>query len=184
MFGTQNDANKQPDAMVNDQAFKDIAGDPNSPAKPTDPGIITPSAPPINPQPSTLSASPNAANSTPASMPAQAPAAALPATMPSPLDAPSVNAVPGNGFDDELLDIKHNALTALSPLVSHIEQTPTEKFRTLMMMIQGADDKSLIKPAYEAAKAIQDDKERAQALLDIVNEINYFTQPKEQLPPQ
>ena len=90
------------------------------------------------------------------------------------------------GEDADLINIKHDALSELSPLVSHIDQTPTEKFRTLMMMIQGADDKSLIKPAYEAAKAIEDEKERAQALLDIVNEINYFTQPKDagQLPPQ
>jgi len=45
-----------------------------------------------------------------------------------------------------------------------------------MMMIQAADDESLIKTAYEAAQNISDEKVRAQALLDIVNEINYFTQ--------
>ena len=45
-----------------------------------------------------------------------------------------------------------------------------------MMMLQAADDPNLVKPAYEAALAINDDKTRAQALLDIVNEINYFTQ--------
>ena len=44
-----------------------------------------------------------------------------------------------------------------------------------MMMIQASDDQTLVKRAYEAAKSISDDKERAQALLDIVNEINYFT---------
>jgi len=44
------------------------------------------------------------------------------------------------------------------------------------MMIQAADDQSLIKDAYEAAQNINDEKARAQALLDIVNEINYFTQ--------
>jgi hypothetical protein len=45
-----------------------------------------------------------------------------------------------------------------------------------MMMIQAADDESLVKSAYEAAQKITDEKVRAQALLDIVNEINYFTQ--------
>lgn len=77
---------------------------------------------------------------------------------------------------DDLLDIKQQALQALTPLVDHLEQSPEEKFRTTMMMIQASDNHSLIKLAYEAAGQIKDDKERAQALLDIVNEINYFTQ--------
>ena len=45
-----------------------------------------------------------------------------------------------------------------------------------MMMIQASDDASMIKTAYEAAQGIADEKIRAQALLDVVNEINYFTQ--------
>ncbi|HEX8182956.1 MAG TPA: hypothetical protein VF575_05150 [Candidatus Saccharimonadales bacterium] len=77
---------------------------------------------------------------------------------------------------DDLLDIKHEALRALSPLVGQLDQTPEERFRTTMMMIQASDDHSLVKVAYEAAKQITNEKERAQALLDIVNEINYFTQ--------
>lgn len=77
---------------------------------------------------------------------------------------------------DDLLDIKQNALQELTPLVGHLEQTPEEKFKTTMMMIQATDDKSLIKSAYESAKQITDEKARAQALLDVVNEINYFTQ--------
>lgn len=78
---------------------------------------------------------------------------------------------------DDLLDIKQTALQQLSPLVGHLDQTPEEKFRTMMMMIQASDNQALIKEAYAAAQNIQDEKERAQALLDVVNEINYFTQP-------
>lgn len=78
--------------------------------------------------------------------------------------------------DDKLIQIKQEALQQLSPLVDHLDQTPEEKFRTTMMMIQASDDQSLVKTAYEAAKGISDDKVRAQALLDIINEINYFTQ--------
>jgi hypothetical protein len=119
---------------------------------------------------------------TPSASSSSALASATPTTLPTAVNMPPA----AMGEDADLINIKHDALSELSPLVSHIDQTPTEKFRTLMMMIQGADDKSLIKPAYEAAKAIEDEKERAQALLDIVNEINYFTQPKDagQLPPQ
>jgi len=77
---------------------------------------------------------------------------------------------------NDLIDIKQHALTELSPLVGHLDQTPEEKFRTTMMMIQASDDQSLVKTAYESAHAITDEKVRAQALLDIINEINYFTQ--------
>jgi hypothetical protein len=91
--------------------------------------------------------------------------------------APSDDLVTPTGDDNnDLLSIKQQALTELSPLVGHLEQTPEEKFRTTMMMIQASDNQSLIKTAYEAAQAIEDEKVKAQALLDIVNEINYFTQ--------
>jgi hypothetical protein len=95
--------------------------------------------------------------------------------------APAASDFPETDNDtssNELLDIKREALQQLSPLVSHLEQTPEEKFKTTMMMIQATDDKTLIGEAFAAAKEISDDKARAQALLDIINEINYFTQPK------
>lgn len=88
---------------------------------------------------------------------------------------PAATSVSQGAIDDELLAIKQNAMTALSPLVGNLEQSPEEKFRTTMMMIQASDDRSLVKTAYEAAQAITDEKVRAQALLDVVNEINYFT---------
>lgn len=93
----------------------------------------------------------------------------------APIVDPVPTPVPVAG-SDELLDIKQEALAALSPLVGHLEQSPEEKFRTTMMMIQASDDQSLLREAYEAAKQIEDEKNRAQALLDVVNEINYFTQ--------
>lgn len=84
-----------------------------------------------------------------------------------------------NAASDDLLSIKQDALQELGPLVDHLDQSPEEKFRTTMMMIQANDDQSLVKDAYETAKKISDEKTRAQALLDVINEINYFTQQKE-----
>jgi hypothetical protein len=81
---------------------------------------------------------------------------------------------------DDLLELKQQALGDLGPLVDHLDQTPEEKFRTTMMLIQSTDNSTLIKDAYAAAQAITDDKIRAQALLDVVNEINYFTQQPEE----
>lgn len=77
---------------------------------------------------------------------------------------------------DDLLALKQQALTQLGPLVDQLDQTPEERFRTTMMLIQSTDDSSRIPEAYKAAQAITDEKVRAQALLDVVNEINYFTQ--------
>jgi hypothetical protein len=88
--------------------------------------------------------------------------------------APTVSAAAPD--TNELLDLKQNALQKLSPLLGHLDQTPEEKFRTTMMMIQASDNQALLKDAYDAAQAIEDEKTRAQALLDVVNEINYFTQ--------
>ncbi len=79
---------------------------------------------------------------------------------------------------DILLALKQQALAELSPLVGQLDQTPEERFRTTMMMIQSTDNQSLIQSAYDAAEKITDEKVRAQALLDIINEINYFTQQK------
>jgi hypothetical protein len=94
----------------------------------------------------------------------------------APTDNTVVPAPAANLDGDQLLHIKQEAMQALSPLIDHLDQAPEEKFRTTMMMIQASDNDKLIPVAYEAAKAITDEKARAQALLDIVNEINYFTQ--------
>jgi hypothetical protein len=92
-----------------------------------------------------------------------------PAALPASAPAPTPN-------EDALIGLKQQALSSLSPLVNHLEQTPEEKFKTMMMLIQASDNSNLIKEAYEAANQITDEKARAQALLDVINEINYFTQ--------
>ena len=91
-----------------------------------------------------------------------------------PQAAPDVPS-PSGSSPDELLQIKQDALHSLAPLVDKLDQTPEEKFKTTMMMLQASDNPQLVKEAYAAANAITDEKARAQALLDVVNEINYFT---------
>lgn len=81
---------------------------------------------------------------------------------------------------DQMASMKQEALAHLEPLSQHLDGTPEETFKTTMMMIQANDNHSLIQKALEAAKKIEDDKVRAQAMLDIVNEINYFCQVKTQ----
>lgn len=103
--------------------------------------------------------------------PSDAPASTRSAEDNSPSSAPTP-------ASDDLLSLKQQALSDLSPLVGKLDQTPEEKFRTTMMLIQSTDDQSLLQSAYDAAQNIEDEKARAQALLDVVNEINYFTQQK------
>lgn len=104
------------------------------------------------------------------------------ASIPSTQNNLAPQAPPAKSFldeaDDDLAGLKQDALRELRPLVEHLDQTPEEKFKTTLMLIQASDDQSLLKTAYEAARQIGNEEERARALLDIVNEINYFSQRK------
>jgi len=90
------------------------------------------------------------------------------APTPQPISAPVDQA--------KLADMKQQALSHLEPLADHLDGTPEETFKTTMMMIQANDNHTLLEKALNSAKEIEDDKARAQAMLDIVNEINYFSQ--------
>ncbi len=81
---------------------------------------------------------------------------------------------PSNDSGD-LDDVKKDALTALRPLIEKLDLEPADKFEKYLMMLRASDDPTLIKPAYNAAVAIEGEKEKAQALLDVINEINYIT---------
>jgi hypothetical protein len=105
--------------------------------------------------------------------------AATPVPSPAAATTPADDLLTG-GPTDDLMNIKQQALQQLSPLVGHLDQSPEEKFRTTMMLIQASDNADLVKDAYAAAQEISDEKTRAQALLDVVNEINYFTQHHDQ----
>lgn len=83
-------------------------------------------------------------------------------------------AVSGNS---DLDSIKQQALGELRPLVDKLDVAPDEKFDTYLLLLRSTDDTSLIGPAHEAAKNIPDETRRAQALLDIIKEIDFFNQP-------
>lgn len=74
-----------------------------------------------------------------------------------------------------LADIKSEALNELRPLVDKLNVSPEEKFDTYLLLIRSTDDMNLIAPAHEAAKSIQDEARRAEALLDIIKEIDYLS---------
>lgn len=75
----------------------------------------------------------------------------------------------------ELVEVKKSALQELSPLLDELDQPADEKLNILMMTIQATDDQALLPQALETAKKIENKKARAEAMLDIIQEINYFT---------
>jgi len=79
---------------------------------------------------------------------------------------------------DNLDTVKQEALQELRPLVDKLNVSPEEKFDTYLLLLRSTDDKALIEPAHEAAKGIVDEARRAQALLDIIKEIDFLTQSK------
>lgn len=118
--------------------------------------------------PSLAAAMPGISPAAPVLAPAPviAPAPAI-APLPTPTMAPTANSALDN--------IKRTALGELRPLIDKVELPVQEKFDTYLMLIRSTDDASLIPPAHAAAQAITDEKKRAEALLEIIKEIDYLS---------
>lgn len=108
--------------------------------------------------------------------------AAAPATptAATPSSAPTVMPTTPTAAGGSLDALKKSALEELRPLVGKLDLPPEEKFDTLLLIIRSTDDQSLLEPAHEAAKSITDETKRAQALLDVIKEIDYFNQGQQQ----
>ena len=95
------------------------------------------------------------------------------------MPTPTVSAPAPTAAADPALDtIKQTALNELRPLVDKLDVSPEEKFDTYLLLLRSTDDKTLVAPAHDAAVAIVDEARRAQALLDIIKEIDYFSNPR------
>lgn len=98
------------------------------------------------------------------------------------IDTPTPEVAPVVGYtppaaSDNLEEIKKDALVELRPLVDKLQLSPEEKFDTYLLLIRSTDDKTLIASAHTAAKAISDETRRAQALLDVIKEIDFLSHP-------
>ena len=103
--------------------------------------------------------------------------ATAPTDLPAPY-APVAPVVPTAVIDSDLDTIKQTALNELRPLIGKLNVSPEEKFDTYLLLLRSTDDKDLIAPAHEAAVSIVDEARRAQALLDIIKEIDYLSNPE------
>lgn len=99
-------------------------------------------------------------------------------TVPSSQPTSSANALvmdtPAAASASNLDEIKREAITELRPLVDKLDLPAEDKFDTLLLLIRTTDDSTLIPAAHAAARAIADDSRRAQALLDVIKEIDFF----------
>jgi hypothetical protein len=104
------------------------------------------------------------------------------APTPAPASAVSSFSLPSSApaVDSGLEAIKNDALKELRPLVDKLNLSAEEKFDTYLLLIRSTDDTTLISPAFTAARGITDESEKAQALLDIVKEIDYLSNPQKQ----
>jgi hypothetical protein len=89
--------------------------------------------------------------------------------------APAFNFQTPSEPTSDLEGVKKDAIQELRPLIDHIDLPPEEKFDTYLLLIRSTDDASLIAPAHSAAVAISDEKRKAEALLDIIKEIDYLS---------
>jgi hypothetical protein len=144
--------------------------------------IATPAEPPVDPAQSPYPAAPQSPYPTPVPAPAfpvqEAPVVPDETPVIPSFDTPAAPvfdtpvASPNN---NGLESVKQDAIQELRPLIDHIDLPAEEKFDTYLLLIRSTDDASLIAPAHVAAQGIADEKRKAEALLDIIKEIDYLS---------
>ena len=86
-----------------------------------------------------------------------------------------LNVQPGRAMygDPDMDRVKISALTDIRPILEKIEGiSPERKFMVYRDIIELTDDKSCLEAAYNAAAKMSDDKERADALLFIIETVD------------
>ena len=105
-------------------------------------------------------------------------AAAMASVLPnpaSPIMPPSASTVPTPPVataSPEMTQVKEQALRELAPLLANMSIDAEQKFKLYRDMIETLHDNSVAMAALEAAKQIQEESKRAEALLYLVNLID------------
>lgn len=69
---------------------------------------------------------------------------------------------------EEINSIRDKVLNYLSEMIRDINQPPQEKFETVISILRGTGDRSLLKDALETAIKIEDPSDKAKALVEFV----------------
>ncbi len=116
----------------------------------------------------------------PVDMPEPMPAPeAAPAPMPETIAAPEPIAAPEMMMPEtpapapstDMTNVKNAVLRDLAPIVGKINMDPSKKFNLYKEIREDLHDDSVIAPAYESAREIADETERADALLYIYDSL-------------
>lgn len=91
---------------------------------------------------------------------------------PAPAPVVEAPAAPAAEAPAGIREIKNSAIRDLLPLLDKMNINPSQKFRICCDAFETLKDYTAINPAYRAAKEIADDKERADALLYIIESID------------
>ena len=76
----------------------------------------------------------------------------------------------------DLENVKQRAQSALAPLMGEVEMEAERKFDICMSAIRMTDNRDLVEVALEAALAIEAKGTKAEALVELINEISYLQQ--------
>lgn len=74
--------------------------------------------------------------------------------------------------DPDLGAVKASALADLRPIIDKVDLSPEAKFKIYREIILSTNDKAAIEPAYNAARNIAIEKDKAEALLFVVETID------------
>ena len=83
--------------------------------------------------------------------------------------ADTVESMPASG---EMSDMKRDMIKDLIPLMDKVSLSPEKQFGFYKEIIDATHDKDMVPGAYGVAKKLADDKERAEALLYLIDESN------------
>lgn len=84
-------------------------------------------------------------------------------------ETPAENAEPLSG---DLVATKENILKDLMPLMDRVQSTPEEKFQIYRDAMETLHDKNIITDAYKAASKIEDENQKAEALISLMKAID------------
>jgi hypothetical protein len=87
---------------------------------------------------------------------------------------------PTSNTSTVLDSIKANALQDLKPLIDKLNISAEEKFDIYLLIFKDSNDSSVIEPAYSVAKQIEDETKRANALLEIIKEVDAIENPNQE----
>jgi hypothetical protein len=110
--------------------------------------------------------------------PAPMPPVSEPVLPPAPAPEPPMVEMPAPAYEEPapadltIHQVKEAALRDLVPLLGHLDMDPIQKFNMYRNIFEDLRDYTVLESAYRAAAEIQDEGERAQALLYLVEAID------------